>query len=375
MQLQRHQIHPLLSPVPGTERHIHSFHFGPAQPTGKVYIQASLHADELPGMLVAWHLKQRLAELQSAGRLRSEVVLVPVANPVGLEQVLMDFPLGRYELESGQNFNRNFLDLSTQIGDQVEGLLNDDPAHNLLVIRRHLRDALMAQTPKTQLQSQRLVLQTLACDADVVLDLHCDFEAVAHLYTTPQAWPHVEPLARYLGAQASLLATDSGGLSFDECFTLLWWSLQQRFADCFAIPQGSLSVTVELRGQGEVSHELAERDCQALIDYLIAYGAIEGEPKPLPALLYPATPLAGVEPVTTPAGGLLVFSAKPGDYLGAGQQVAEIIDPINDRITPVYATNAGVLYARSLRRMATAGMVIAHVAGSEAYRSGYLLSS
>ena len=112
-----------------------------------------------------------------------------------------------------------------------------------------------------------------------------------------------------------------------------------------------------------------------MIDYLIAYGAIEGEPKPLPALLYPATPLAGVEPVTTPAGGLLVFSAKPGDYLGAGQQVAEIIDPINDRITPVYATNAGVLYARSLRRMATAGMVIAHVAGSEAYRSGYLLSS
>ena len=326
-------------------------------------------------MLVAWHLKQRLAELQSAGRLRSEVVLVPVANPVGLEQVLMDFPLGRYELESGQNFNRNFLDLSTQIGDQVEGLLNDDPAHNLLVIRRHLRDALMAQTPKTQLQSQRLVLQTMACDADVVLDLHCDFEAVAHLYTTPQAWPHVEPLARYLGAQASLLATDSGGLSFDECFTLLWWSLQQRFADCFAIPQGSLSVTVELRGQGEVSHELAERDCQALIDYLIAYGAIDGEPKPLPALLYPATPLAGVEPVTTPAGGLLVFSAKPGDYLSAGQQVAEIIDPINDRITPVYATNAGVLYARSLRRMATAGMVIAHVAGSEAYRSGYLLSS
>jgi len=27
-----------------------------------------------------------------------------------------------------------------------------------------------------------------------------------------------------------------------------------------------------------------------------------------------------------------------------------------------------------LRRMATAGMVIAHVAGTEAYRSGYLLS-
>ena len=80
MRAQRHQIHPLLAPVPGTERFIHSFHYGPAQPQGKVYIQASLHADELPGMLVAWHLKQRLAELQTAGRLRSEIVIVPVAS-------------------------------------------------------------------------------------------------------------------------------------------------------------------------------------------------------------------------------------------------------------------------------------------------------
>ncbi|MFJ7886011.1 succinylglutamate desuccinylase/aspartoacylase family protein [Pseudomonas sp. NPDC096917] len=373
--MQRHQTHPLLAPVPGTERHIHSFHYGPAKPQGKVYIQASLHADELPGMLVAWHLKKRLAELESAGRLHSEIVLVPVANPVGLEQVVMDIPLGRYELESGQNFNRNFLDLSTQIGDDVEGLLNNDPAHNLHIIRQHLRKALAAQVPATQLQSQRLTLQTLACDADVVLDLHCDFEAVAHLYTTPEAWPQVEPLARYLGAQASLLATDSGGLSFDECFTLLWWTLQQRFEHCFAIPQGSFSVTVELRGQGDVSHALAEQDCQALIDYLIRLGAIEGQTKPLPDLPYPATPLAGVEPVTSPAGGVLVFHVKPGDYLEAGQCVADVIDPINDRLTPVYCSHSGLLYARSLRRMATAGMVIAHVAGREAYRSGYLLSA
>jgi len=93
----RHQIHDLLGPVPGTARKIHSFHFGPEKAEGKIYIQSSLHADELPGMLVAWHLKQRLAELEASGHLRHEIVLVPVANPIGLEQVLMDVPLGRYE--------------------------------------------------------------------------------------------------------------------------------------------------------------------------------------------------------------------------------------------------------------------------------------
>ena len=207
----RQQIYPLLAPVPGTARQIHSFHFGPEQAEGKIYIQSSLHADELPGMLVAWHLKVRLAELAAAGRLRSEIVLVPVANPVGLEQVLMDIPLGRYKLESGQNFNRLFVDLSDEVGNQVEGRLGDDPRRNVALIRDSLRQALDRHVPATQLQSQRLVLQRLACDADMVLDLHCDFEAVAHLYTTPEAWPQVEPLARYIGAEACLLATDSGG--------------------------------------------------------------------------------------------------------------------------------------------------------------------
>lgn len=370
----RHLTHELLAPLPGTARQIHSFHFGPSRSASKIYIQSSLHADELPGMLVAWHLKQRLAELEQAGALRSEIVLVPVANPIGLEQVLMDVPLGRYELESGQNFNRWFVDLSDEIGNQIEEQLSDDPAHNLQLIRSHLKAALAAEVPATQLQSQRLALQRLACDADMVLDLHCDFEAVAHLYTTPEAWPQVEPLARYIGSQASLLATDSGGQSFDECFTLLWWDLRQRFGERFDIPQGSFSVTVELRGQGDVNHPQARIDCQAILDYLTHFGAIAGEPAPLPELPYPATPLAGVEPVSTPMGGLLVFCAVPGQYLQAGQLIAEIIDPLSDRVTPVHCSAAGLLYARSLRRMATAGMVIAHVAGREAYRSGYLLS-
>ncbi len=71
----RHQIHDLLAPLPGTARQIHSFHFGATTAKGKIYIQSSLHADEMPGMLVAWHLGQRLAELEAAGRLRSEIRL------------------------------------------------------------------------------------------------------------------------------------------------------------------------------------------------------------------------------------------------------------------------------------------------------------
>lgn len=369
-----HATHDLLSPVPGVSRQLHSFHYGP-QDTGKVYIQASLHADELPGMLVAWHLKARLAELEDAGQLRREVVLVPVANPVGLEQTLLDAPLGRFELHSGENFNRNFVDLSDSIGDQLETRLTQNAESNKALIRHYLCRALEAHTPNTPLQSLRLTLQRLACDAEIVLDLHCDFEAVEHLYTTPEAWPQVEPLARYLGAQASLLATDSGGQSFDECFSLVWWQLQQRFGKRFPIPMGSYSVTLELRGQADVRHELAKQDCEALVNFLTHAGVIDGEKVAMPALRQPATPLAAVEPVITPLGGLIVYHATPGQHVQSGQLIAEIIDPISDRVTAVRSSQAGLLYARSVRRMATAGMVIAHVAGEQVCRNGYLLGN
>ncbi|WP_339542686.1 succinylglutamate desuccinylase/aspartoacylase family protein [Pseudomonas sp. JAI120] len=369
--MQAH-IHELLAAVPGTARQIHSFHYGPDNASGKVYLQASLHADELPGMLVLWHLKQRLAQLEAAGLLRWSVVLVPLANPLGLEQVLMDVPQGRFDNDSRENFNRFFLDVSQQVGDCVQDLLTDDPANNLQLIRSSLRQTLACQVPATQLQSMRLVLQRLACDADIVLDLHCDFEAVQHLYLSPDFWSQVEPLARYLGARACFLTKEAGGQSFDECFTLFWAQMQARFTGRFTAP--GFAVTVELRGVADVDHGLARQDCQALINYLIQRGAIDGHAPPPPPLLHAPTPLAGVEPVISPVGGLIVFCAQVGDSLEAGQVLAEIIDPITDHVTPVICTRGGLLYVRSLRRMATAGMTIAHVAGPKAYRQGYLLS-
>ncbi len=371
MYLQHHE---LIAAVPGTARQIHSFHYGPDKSCGKIYIQASLHADELPGMLVLWHLKHRLLEMEAANLLRKQIVLVPVANPIGLEQVLMDVPQGRFDSESRENFNRLFLDVSEEVGDCVESLLTGDEVHNTGVIRLTLAHVLASKQAGTQLQSMRLILQTLACDADIALDLHCDFEAVQHLYASPDFWAEVEPLARYLGAEACFLARESGGYSFDECITLLWIKLQARFKSRFPVAVPSFAVTLELRGVGDVSHELARADCQALLDYLTHVGAIEGQAAPLPPLLNPPTPLAGVEPVYAPVGGLVVFSARVGDYLQAGDIVAEIIDPITDSRTPVACTHEGLLYVRSVRRMATAGMAIAHVAGPQAYRCGDLLS-
>jgi len=64
-----------------------------------------------------------------------------------------------------------------------------------------------------------------AADADIVLDLHCDFEAVMHLYVAAQRRPDARDLAAAIGARVTLLSGDSGGDSFDESAARIWWQL------------------------------------------------------------------------------------------------------------------------------------------------------
>jgi uncharacterized protein len=372
--------HPLISPTLGTSRTLTSFHYGQSSgqssPGGqKIYIQSSLHADELPGMLVAWRLRRHLAEFEAAGKLRGEVVIVPVPNPIGLSQHLHGTLMGRFETNSGHNFNRNFHDLAALIAPRIEARLGADEHANTLAVRATMKEVLDEQTPHTELESMRLALQKLSYDADVVLDLHCDLDAALHLYTNPDIWDEVEPLARYLDAQASLLALNSVGNPFDEIHSFCWSDLRQKYGERFPIANGGISVTVELRSQHDVSYELAEKDAQGIVNYLIQRGVIDAPVPEQPPLAHPATPLAGAEPIVAPVSGVLVFRAKVGAYVEAGEAIADVVDPLTDTVTTLTASAPGVMYARHITRFATAGLEVARIAGAKAYRTGSLLSA
>ena len=369
--------HPLAATYLGTRREIISFHYGDSKGglKEKIYVQASLHADELPGMLVAHHLRLRLAVLEDAGKLNGEVVVVPVANPLGLAQTLLHNQIGRFDLASGENFNRHYPALLSLIGESLQGKLTADVEHNKRMVRDAMRESLAANPATTELGAIRHVLLTLACDAEVVLDLHCDSDAALHLYTGTPLWPQCEPLARYLGATATLLATESGDNPFDEACSQTWWQLAEKYSGQFPIPLACLSVTVELRGQGDVNHRQAGADANAILAYLVHRGVILGVAPALPELIAEATPLAGSEPLDAPISGVVIFFKNPGDRVKAGDAIAEIIDPISGDIRTVHCRTDGIMYARENRYFASAGMRLAKVAGKTAFRTGKLLSA
>ena len=369
--------HSLLSPSLGAQKTLTSFHFGAPGSGKKVYIQASLHAEELPGMLVAHHLRTMLGVAEAAGHMTGEVILVPVANPIGLAQRLDHKAMGRFELGSSENFNRHYPDLAAAVESAVCDGLGDDPQANVATVRAAVGSYLQAWVPDTELQSLRRRLLTLAFDADLVLDLHCDCESVMHFYTEEACWPQLEPLTRLLQCQAVLLAKHSGSGPFDECLSGLWWKLSERLtASGRTIPllQACCSATIELRGEADVSHVLALADAQAIFAFLQHAGVVRAAVTPeLPPAVCHATPLAGSETVRSPVPGVVVFAAQPGQILAAGDLVAEVIDPINDRSHRVLAGVSGILYARIRDRYALSGAELAKIAGATPFRTGELL--
>ncbi len=365
--------YPLSGATPGNTRELTVLRFGPRGGRPRAYLQAALHADEPPGLLVMYHLRRLLAEAEAAGRLLGEVLLVPAANPIGLSQRLWGQTLGRFSLADGVNFNRGFLELATPAARLLEGQLGADAGDNTARVREALLAVLRESVALSEVEQLKQRLLELAIDSDVVLDLHCDNDAVLHLYTHAGLAEEAGPLARLLGARVVLLAEVSGDEPFDEACSRPWFELRRRFPDA-VIPAGCFSATVELRGETDVDHASAEADAQALLDFLQWRGLLSGAPRPLPPAAGEATPLAGSEPLVAPISGVVVYHRQPGDTLQAGETVAEVIDPVSGEARLVLAGISGLLYARLAQRFVGAGQRLAKVAGRQPTRQGKLLS-
>lgn len=359
--------------APGQRYSLRVLRFGAADARPKAYIQAALHADELPALLVAQKLQQQLQALEAQGQLLGQVVLVPYANPIGLAQQVLGYLAGRFDVRDGINFNREYADLAALVAPRVAEQLGSDARANTQLIRQAMRDVMAARTANTPAEDMKNHLLRLAADADVVLDLHCDSESVLHLYALSPQVEMTRELGALLGAQAMLMAEESGGSPFDEACSRPWLQLQQLFPN-HPIELACFSTTVELRGETDVRHDLAEQDARGLVAFLRLRGVLGGERPVLPTPLCAPTPLVASEPIVAPHAGVVVFHRAVGERVVAGDLIADLLDPETGACTPLRCQSAGVFYAGVASRWAPPGKVIAKVAGTTLARTGKLLA-
>ena len=369
---------PLLATAPGLIRSVRMVRYGKPDARPKAYIHAALHADEVPGLLVVRHLLDRLDEADDRGEIRGQIVVVPYANPIGLAQFVNGEHLGRYDLASGANFNRNWPDLTSTVADRVGSSLTDDARTNVDTIRRAMRDLLDEQVPHRELESLFLALSREAFDADLALDLHCDDEGLMHLFAHPKLWPGLSDLAGELPCRAVFLEGDTGGSTFSEVCAAPWLRLAARFPDK-PIPAACAAATVELRGFIDVSDELAAADAAALVRVLRRRGYLAGGADEAPAPSCEATGFDACDIVRAPTFGVLLYRVELGETVRRGQPIADIVDPSgrwpNEARSTVRAGTDGVVLTRRLKKLVAPNQTVAKIAGREplAHRQGYLL--
>lgn len=387
----------------GTSQHLNAYRYhskynsNSQENKKKIFIQASLHADEIPGLLVAHHLIGLLEKSVIAKD--HEVLILPFANPIGLSQNVLGGHLGRFSLSSGVNFNRNWPDVSSKVLQIIEGRLSkEDAAHNVAVVREAIRETLPSLHSNSIEKSMKNIIYGLSYDADIVLDLHCDSDAVLHIYTHDRLWPQMSDLACELASECQLLASNSGGNPFDESMSCLWAIVADKFSE-YPIPMACESCTVELRGQHDVNDEFASRDAAGIFRFMQRRGFIESISSDLgtnnnhvynlypsltsdlifPPLLRQATPLDGVDFVEAEKYGVVVWKVKAGDVIKANTILGELIDvdnPLAPRI-PISSKIDGFVFSTTEDKFVQPGMVIIKIAGDQklSWRQGSLLTS
>jgi len=298
----------------------------PAAP--KVYIQAALHAGELPGTALLHFLLHHLRKAAADGTIAGDITIVPHANPIGLAQAHFGELQGRFDLGTRTNFNRDF------------PLITFSDRETLL-------DDLERFTAIDRLKRQLL---HMALGADLVLDLHCDDESLQYAYIGDSFWPEAQDLACALDMQAVLLS-DGESSAFEEAVAYAW-----KYADGEKTPMlpGKLSVTVELRGLRDVYPEIAERDAAGLLRFLIGRGIIDAPCETLPAFSGPAVPLDNVEMIRAPQAGTVLFHRNIGETVEAGDLLATLITRpgMEDGTIEIRAPQAGLILTRASARFA-----------------------
>ena len=293
----------------------------------RVHLQAGVHADEIAGMLVLHKLLPRLEQAHVDGRLRGTVTVVPQANPLGIAQFRNGHVLGRFHEATSRNFNR------------------------------HFNESAALQRPATTFAAWQKALVDLAVDAQIVLDLHTDSEALPYLYVNRCFWPDARDLAGALDASVAILWDNDDDGAFEGAMVSHWLREKQI--------EGRLAATVELRGQSDVSDALADRDAQGIYAFLCGRGVIEerGDQR---AWSGEAVPMGHMETVFAPVSGVLVYERELGAEVAEGERIARIVarpgDPSSEHV--LRAPQAGRLVTRCRDRLIAQGDVVVKLTGS-----------
>ena len=98
-----------------------------------------MHAEEVHSMTVLHHLRELLDQAEAEWLIIGEIIDVYRANPIGRSQHLMRDNLGRFDFNSGENFNRAYPDFYLLVKDRIDELQCSDEKQNKHIVRNEIK--------------------------------------------------------------------------------------------------------------------------------------------------------------------------------------------------------------------------------------------
>lgn len=331
-----------------------------------VYIQSSIHGAEIQGSLVVYDLMKQVANEDFVGK----IFFVPLANPYAINQKSGEATLGRFEPTTGENYNRFYFENWTANEEErknssqinIEEFTKSHLEAPWLEVKKHFKSQLrqsLAETIESKKEwglsyNQSLCgqLQTIANQADIVLDLHTGPISSRHLYSPEYA----RTSAKNFNIPHTLLIPIDFAGALDEASFGPWWALHQGFKKLNReTPMEFEAFTIELGSQEFLSAENAKEDVDSILSYLQSKGVLVNSSYEPKKMKRHACFLKDYKTLRTKSGGVYEFVSANGEFVKKGQEMArrlsfselESIDQIDNCMTPVCAPDDGVIVLRS----------------------------
>ena len=240
----------------------------------KAYIQANLHGAEIVGNGVIQQLIKFLRTLDPS-QLQGEIWLVPVCNPLGVNQRSHFFSTGRFNSYDGKNWNRIFWDYESEadLTEFAQSQLNNSPQeirqNYLAEIQQAWTEELdrIAQPSSVPISRQyRYQLQSLCLDADYVIDIHSSSnQALDYTFGFKERTASM----KYLLLEYGILMDEYDGDAFDEAFLKPWLALEKELASLGRKIEFDIEAwTLELGGGMTMNPDSIARGVAGIKNYL-----------------------------------------------------------------------------------------------------------
>jgi uncharacterized protein len=333
------------------------------RPGKKAYIQANLHGAEIVGNAVIQQLIEYLTAL-NADQLTGEIWLVPVCNPMGVNQRSHFFSTGRFNSYDGKNWNRIFWDYESEAADLTkfaQSQLNKPPAeirrNYLAIIKQAWTEELKRiNLPRSVPLSRqyRYQLQSLCLDADYVIDIHSSSnQAIDYTFGFRERTESF----KYLLLEYGVLMDEYDGDAFDEAFLKPWLALERELANLGQKIQFDIEAwTLELGGGMVMNPDSVVKGLTGIKNYL-AYKQM------LPGIVNKTeTTLVSKQNINSyyaPTGGMIQSRLPLAAKVEPGEQIYQLLSFNKQGTTPeiinVQAETSGIVFDISTNQCVNQG--------------------